>query len=389
MSPNTVGCGEMHNATALSFTTASLSAGISISTVILNGLIIIIFIRQRKTLFRQLFYKVIFNILLSDFLNGLITDTLTLTYVIKEGLKHPVSEILVTMSHITFFIFGSVSVVTIGLLGAERQWALFLPFSYRVGVEPIYVYGTLVSTWILSILMSLLYLWLGFYTSLVIFASTTVCLSFVIMLVTVIAYYHKLIRRPAHVGAQDGVSYLPRSQGEGEIHMDLSMHVTSIGTAKSSPFTIARLNRAFSVREGGSSNDNNNRPNRQRAMTDPLGAAWDSVALSRPRLTRRNAKPLYCKHVATEAEKRATKTFIIILIVFIVSYMPTCVMMVYMNICRKCNCMLIHILRDMTYLSMVSGCLLRPINFIFSLKPLKTAISKLCGCNPNTDLTAT
>lgn len=377
----------MHNTTALSFTTASLSAGISISTVVLNGLVIIIFIRQRKVLFRQLFYKVIFNILLSDFLNGLITDNLTLAYVIKEGLKQPVSEILVTMSHITFFIFGSVSVLTIGLLGAERQWALFLPFSYRVGVEPIYVYGTLVSTWIFSILMSLLYLWLGFYTSLVIFASTTVCLSFAIMLVTVIAYYHKLIRRPAHIGAQDGVSYVPRSQGEGDINIDVSkFHVSSIGISKSSPFTVARLNRAFSVREDDSRN--NNRPNRRRAMTDPLGAARNSLALSRPPLKRRNAKPLYSKHVATEAEKRATKTFIIILIVFIVSYLPTCVMMVYMNICRKCNCMLIHILRDMTYLSMVSGCLLRPINFIFSLKPLRTAIAKLCGCHRTTDPTA-
>ncbi len=180
MSTKAQDCGCVHTIRTLSYVTATISAIISLSTITANGLLIIIFIRHRKTILRQLFYKVIFNIILSDFLNGLIADNLKLSYV----------------------VFGSVSVVTMGLLGAERQWALLQPFSYRVGLNPRTVYSILGSTWVFSILMSLIYLWLGFHRSLIIFASVTVTLSFIIMLITVIVYYYKLLRRPLRVGIQ-------------------------------------------------------------------------------------------------------------------------------------------------------------------------------------------
>ncbi len=382
-------CGERHNITELSFSTASLSVGISVTTVILNGLMILVFIRNYKSLVKRLFYKIIFNIILADFLNGLIADNLTLSYVIKEGMKDSISKSHVVLSHITFFIFGTVSVVTIGILGIERQWAVLLPFSYRIGIQTRFVVMILIFTWLFAISMSLLYLLVGFYTSLVIFASTTVTLSFIIMVITASVYYFKLIRRPVHVGIENsnGLNLFHRSVATPFIvtnastaGKDQQVEESTENCAKSP--NVATASRKLSKRAvAGNVYYTADKieqdpvpcsPTVHSSTTRQVENVSKSEPLKRPGIEKSNSQ--HSRGFATEVEKRATKTFMIILIVYIASYLPTCIMMIYMSTCKQCDCLVLHVLRDVTYLSMVSGCLLRPISFIFSLKPLKNGI---------------
>ena len=377
-------CGEKHNITALSFSTASFSVGISLITVILNGLIIFVFIQNYKSLFRRLFYKITFNVILADILNGLVTDNLTLSYVIKEGMKVPIAEIHVAMSHITFFIFGTVSVMTIGIIGIERQWAVLLPFSYRIGVRTRYVVVTMMLTWLFSIAISLLYLWVGFYNSLVIFASSTVTLSFIILIITVSVYYFKLIRRPIIVSSAEAINTNP-SQCSSKLYafrtstMTAKVHsttqridhlVTSPKAASSSTdFTSEVLDNKLHGTGDGSE---------QRVFSIVQLSTvkkGESPALESTRRSRNERKGSQrYRSFATEVEKRATRTFMIILIVYIISYLPTCIMMTYMKTCRSCDCLVLHVLRDLTYLSMTSGCFLRPVSYIFSLTPIRNGI---------------
>eukprot|EP00794_Sanderia_malayensis_P020539 gene20539-22559_t len=91
--------------------------------------------------------------------------------------------------------------------------AILHPFSYRViGMHTKAVYALFTSIWILSGLMSLIYLWLGFHSSLVIFASVTVTLSFVVMFATCVIYYCRLIRKPRRIGRKAQ----PRIKNENE-----------------------------------------------------------------------------------------------------------------------------------------------------------------------------
>eukprot|EP00794_Sanderia_malayensis_P020554 gene20554-22576_t len=343
MSSRAENCGGIQSTKTLSFVTAGISSIVSLCTIAMNGLLMTIMIKQRKTILRQLFYKIIFNIILSDLLNGLIADNLTLNYVIKEGLNVPLPRVQITMSHVTFFVFGSVSVVTMGVLGIERQWAILHPFSYRViGMHTKAVYALFTSIWILSGLMSLIYLWLGFHSSLVIFASVTVTLSFVVMFATCVIYYCRLIRKPRRIGRKAQ----PRIKNENETVIT----PTSVGNdppcANQGSLPVAVKN----PHNNESSDETTQRVEQKR----PKHA---KEALRRPKLIRRDATVHNSKHVATKVEKQATKTFLLISIVFIVIYLPTCIMMVYMNSCDECDCVTIHTLRDLTYLTMVSGSL--------------------------------
>ena len=391
MPPNK--CGERHDIAALSFSTASVSVGISATTVVLNGLIMLVFIRNYKILFRRLFYKITFNIVLADFLNGLIADNLTLSYVIKEGMKDPIATLHVVMSHVTFFIFGTVSVTTIGILGIERQWAVLLPFSYRIGVRTKVIALILASTWAFSISMSLIYLLVGFYTSLLIFASTTVLLSFIIMIITVSVYYLKLIRRPIHAGREEApTSKMFRCSSAIYFVGNDAVKAGAQRNEKDSHYIVHLQNPRSSSRDTTNSalDDNSNhtgRKSEQRIVppvqlrnTKQSESSLNLEPAQRPRIEKNHSQQY--RNYATEVEKRATKTFMIILIAYIISYLPTCCMMLYMNTCSSCDCLVLHVLRDLTYLSMASGCLLRPISFIFSLSPLRDGIKDLlrrCG----------
>lgn len=448
-------CGERHNITALSYSTAFLTAGISLSTVALNGLIIIVYIQNHKLLFKRLFYKVIFNVIVCDFLNGLITDNLTLAYVIKEGTRDSISRVHVTFSHLTFFVFGAVSVVTIGILGIERQWAVLLPFSYRIGIRDRILVAILMSTWLFAISMSLLYLFVGFYTSLAIFASTTVALSFMILIITASVYYRKLVHIPTQLGSkvEDKVIVSRSSISVQNImtepvrnernfkrsvsdqldarlsrhRLDDALNKSTSGMeriyALSTATTAEARNNAMMPSQPkrkllytSSKEKNSIQPTEEVANStelelhvrvhsekpskvthiEPRGRPetitntlqncvpassndkLDKIAReSQHRLRAEKRQVQRCRRHMTEVEKRATRTFMVILIVYIISYLPTCIMMIYMNICKHCGCLVLHVLRDMTFLSMVSSCLLRPINFLWSLKPLREGMRRI------------
>ncbi len=79
--------------------------------------------------------------------------------------------------------------------------------------------------------------------------------------------------------------------------------------------------------------------------------------------------------------RRATLSLLKMLIVFILNYLPACVITIYFNACVVCNCFLITILRDVAVLLVLSGSLFRAINFIITLKSLKKEAIVIFGMN--------
>eukprot|EP00794_Sanderia_malayensis_P020553 gene20553-22575_t len=299
-------CGLVHNLKALSFFTATVSGLLMISTVTLNVLILFAISRNYNKSFKAVFFRAIFNIALADLFTGLVVDSLCMNYVVKEGLGVTLSETEKKLSHITFFVFSGVSVITMGLLSIERLWALIRPFNHLKGMAIWKSVLVLVASWVISILVSLSYFKVGFIKCLVVFACTTVILSFVLMILTLIVYQRRL-------------SENQRKRGRYSIaRSDSSLKQTS------------------------------------------------------------NSKRLSVKAGFSQAgERRVTKTFLLMLVVFLFSYLPTCTMIIYMNNCVNCNCELIHSMRDLTYLFMVAGALLRPINFIARLRVLRRSVKNL------------
>ncbi|XP_066931455.1 uncharacterized protein [Clytia hemisphaerica] len=82
------------------------------------------------------------------------------------------------------------------------------------------------------------------------------------------------------------------------------------------------------------------------------------------------------KSSSKRSERRIHKCFLKMALVFLVTYLPAVLMTIYMNLCLDCDCILIHVLRDLTTISLLASAALRPINFMLTLKTLRKAISK-------------
>ena len=79
----------------------------------------------------------------------------------------------------------------------------------------------------------------------------------------------------------------------------------------------------------------------------------------------------------TKMDKRITTTFLIMLILFLVNYLPTVVLIIYLNICQACSCEFVHIARDIVLVSILSSGVWRALNFALRLTALREAMKTL------------
>ena len=83
--------------------------------------------------------------------------------------------------------------------------------------------------------------------------------------------------------------------------------------------------------------------------------------------------------------QKTTKTFLKMLLVFIFSYLPASFITIYFSLCTLCNCRIINILRDISVLFILSGSLLRSLNFLLSLESLKKEVRYIFSKNNGDD----
>ena len=79
-------------------------------------------------------------------------------------------------------------------------------------------------------------------------------------------------------------------------------------------------------------------------------------------------------------EERVNRSFLVMLCMFLVTYLPSTVMTLYMNFCSRCDCVAIHWLRDLTILCIISSALWRPLYFIFRMKRISNEVKNLLAC---------
>ena len=79
----------------------------------------------------------------------------------------------------------------------------------------------------------------------------------------------------------------------------------------------------------------------------------------------------------TKMDKRITTTFLIMLILFLVNYLPAVVLIIYLNICQACSCEFVHIARDIVLVSILSSGVWRALNFTLRLTALREAMKTL------------
>lgn len=76
-------------------------------------------------------------------------------------------------------------------------------------------------------------------------------------------------------------------------------------------------------------------------------------------------------------EKKVTRTFLVILIVFVFTYLPAVVMIYLIFFCSVCSCTTLHVLRDLQFILVALNSCLNPFICTIRLKPFSDSIKTI------------
>jgi len=86
------------------------------------------------------------------------------------------------------------------------------------------------------------------------------------------------------------------------------------------------------------------------------------------------------KKRAIRWEKKITKTFLIMLALFICCFLPSLVLIYVISFCGSCNCVFIHWARDINYILIMANSSMNPFVFAWRLQPYRKAFAKILTC---------
>lgn len=86
------------------------------------------------------------------------------------------------------------------------------------------------------------------------------------------------------------------------------------------------------------------------------------------------------KVITMKWEKKVTKTFIIMLSLFIACFLPSLLLIYIISFCSSCNCLFIHWARDFNYVLIMANSSMNPFVFAWRLPPYRRAFVKILSC---------
>ena len=81
-----------------------------------------------------------------------------------------------------------------------------------------------------------------------------------------------------------------------------------------------------------------------------------------------------------QTEKKVTRAFLLILILFILSYTPAVIMQYILEFCPQCDCTLRHVLRDLLFILVSANSCMNPFICTIRLRPFREAVIAVVGC---------
>jgi len=313
-------CRTTHTITALSVSSAVTVGTIMLFAIPLNSVIIYCLVKDRKKKYKSLFYKLLLNIAIADLLTGLIPCPTAMNFLINEIQGKKFTIYVAYITQISVFFTDSVALLTLTILSLERIAALVYTIKHHKGVTKRAELILLLIVWPLGMVLVLPFFYFNFIRQLLVYSSVVIGITIISLVVTVIIYRKKL------------------------------------GTKTKRTHNRYKENRVNSVDKPQSSN-------REAIYKE------DSIL--------EIAEQSKQKDKMSSSQQKATGAFIIMLCVFLFTYLPTTVSILYMNICTECNCDIVHVLADYSFMFILSSSVFRPLNFILTLKHLKLSVARI------------
>ena len=392
-------CGQIHNNTTLSVSSIAVAVTLMILTIPSNAVLIFVLAKERKKKYKTLFYKLLLNIAFADLLTGVVAEPSAVSMLTKEALRRRIHKYEVIIFHVSMFYTDAVALLTLTLLSIDRIVAILCPIKHFKGVTKNTENVLVSSAWTGALILVLPYFKLNFIRQSLIFSTVNVAVAVLSLSITLVTYVRKL--RPPHA-----VAYRKKPSGGGGrvITNKQACSTRCRGADDKNGVTVGGVGvTQKSIQEGPLDNQTPNANGIKRlsqrlyhqqritARTTVIGDAETSqqpatqmgsaiigitAAAAANRATRNtnvlNKRRSHLRQLHNQ--HRATRTFIAMICVFLATYLPTVASMVYMNVCTSCDCSVIHILRDVSSLCVLSSSMFRPLNFILTLRHVRKSV---------------
>ena len=79
-------------------------------------------------------------------------------------------------------------------------------------------------------------------------------------------------------------------------------------------------------------------------------------------------------------EREMTKTLVILMLLFLAFYLPSCAFIYIINLCTNCDCVFIHWIRDIQYLLIMSNSAVNPFVYPWRLENFRRAFRSIVKC---------
>ncbi|XP_068754113.1 adenosine receptor A2a-like [Montipora capricornis] len=86
------------------------------------------------------------------------------------------------------------------------------------------------------------------------------------------------------------------------------------------------------------------------------------------------------KKRAMEWEKKITKTLVIVIVLFLACYLPSCVCIYIINFCTDCNCEFIHWVRDFQFVLVMANSGVNPFVYAWKLQHFRKSFKSILMC---------
>ena len=410
-------CGSTNNYTALNVFSASSTTFLMLLSIFLNALVVFVLIEDRKQKrYKSLFYKLLLNIAVADLLTGLVADPSTVNVLVREALIKKVSQAEYYAAHLSIFFTDAVALCTLTLLSMDRVMAIVSPVKHFKGMEQATRYVLVACTWIIGFCLVLPYFKLKFIRQLFVFATINITITVLSLIMTIVLYRLKLkpstsTKHKTKMG-QVVVKNLQSESVKIDKDNNLGSFTDDFNVKLTSTEITERKTPNDSI-DGGPAeldpvpNTTNKKPlkevsNHAKVKSEKVtqdiwrktvkvsggtkipddgvnsGTTVKPVKISIDAKVRRPNRGVsgdnFMSKKQARNQQKATRTFLIMLCVFLVTYLPTAIAMIFMNVCSTCDCLAIHIMRDVSSILILSSSVFRPLNFILTLKHLRTSV---------------
>jgi len=321
-----------------------LSSIVTIIATPINVLLLLAIAVNKR--FHTNFYFVILNIVVCDLLIALIASPLNADINRQYAANEEASSLELNIFQIFLIAFGNTSISSMAFLSFDRMLSLKVPDRYRKLVIR-KVQLVLVGIWLMSFIIAPVYLIfkIQFMEYLSMVSIVTVLLTSCVMAVAYLLYQAKL-----------------RQAFADTFHSKYDKSKTQRSESGSS---IIPANKSAERRISSGS------AIVPEICSDERGSA-DSEALNVKVVSK-----LDPEYQIYQIERRATRTFVSIMSVFLVCFMPVVFMGFYLTLCNSCPCLGRVLCRHLIILLFLISAILKSVVFLARLTAIRKAVYDL------------